>query len=94
MRRRIANLLAGQSLYWEVFDPYEQDKPVTGALDDDLADIYRDLKEGLLVSSGIGAADIEEATWHWRFLFLTHWGDHLTDALRALHRVLCALHDV
>lgn len=93
VRRRIADTLAEQSLYWEVFDPYIEDEPLIGSLDDNLADIYSDLKEGLLLSSGMSAAYIEEAAWEWRFGFLTHWGDHLTDALRALHRVLCALHN-
>jgi hypothetical protein len=52
--------------YWQVFDPTEDDEAIFGTLADDIADIYRDLKEGLVLiiaheapqktSSGIGAS--------------------------------------
>lgn len=32
--------------YWEVFDPYEDDKPVRASLSDDLRDVYRDVRAG------------------------------------------------
>ncbi len=73
-------------IYWEVFDPYELDKPVAGSLSDDLLDVYRDVRRGLALW---GAHHDASAIWEWRFSFDTHWGDHGVDALRALHRA-CA----
>jgi len=73
--------------YWEVFDPYQEDAPVTGSLSDDLLDVYRDLRPGLALWE-VGDADHRlAAIWEWRFHFGIHWGDHAIDALRALHRV-------
>jgi hypothetical protein len=73
--------------YWEIFDPYEEDELVGGALSDDLLDIYADVRRGL----DLWDRDIpkEAAIWEWRFHFEAHWGDHAVDALRALHRA-CA----
>lgn len=70
--------------YWEVFDPYEQSEAVTGSLSDDLLDVYRDLRRGLALWDG--GAPRAAAVWEWRFSFEAHWGDHVVDALRALHR--------
>jgi hypothetical protein len=73
--------------YWDVFDPLKEDEkePVFNSLADDLADIYRDIKDGL---SLFDAGHIVEAVWEWRFSFRTHWGQHLTGAHRALHSYL------
>ena len=76
--------------YWEVFDPAKDppDKLVCGSLADDLADIYRDLKDGLLEWDK-GHNDIRDAVvWEWKFSFETHWGDHLVDGLRGLNWML------
>ena len=59
-----------------------EDEPVTGDLADDLADIYRDIKEGLkLYEKG----HVTEALWEWHQSFYSHWGRHATSALHALH---------
>lgn len=51
-------------------------------LADDLADIWRDLKSGLLLfQSGYA----EAACWKWRGSFWSHWGEHASGALYALH---------
>jgi len=77
------------SYYLVVLDPSIDglegvDKPGAGDLADDLADIYRDLIEGLwLLHNGCEQA----AVWHWRFSFRSHWGQHATSALRAMHCV-------
>ena len=36
-----------EGLYWKIFDPSRKEKPVRAWLQDDLADIYRDLKKEL-----------------------------------------------
>lgn len=68
--------------YWDVFHPLEEEAPVFNTLPDDLSDIYRDLKEGLLLYT---RGQIVEAVWEWRFNFEIHWGAHLTGAQRAIH---------
>lgn len=35
--------------YWALFDPYTDEEPVACSLNDDLQDIYRDVKEGLMM---------------------------------------------
>lgn len=78
------------NFYWEVFDPYEESAPVSGALSDDVLDIYGDLKRGLDLWDKGGTTERSElriaAIWEWRFHFEIHWGRHAIDALRALHR--------
>jgi hypothetical protein len=69
--------------YWDVFDPLKETESLWNSLADDLADIYRDIKECLLL---FDAGQVDEAVWQWRFNFLIHWGHHLTGAQRAIHR--------
>ncbi len=70
--------------YWEVFHTLttEAEEPCLGDITDDLADIYHDVKEGLLALKISGRP---LAVWHWRFTFSVHWGRHASSALRALH---------
>jgi hypothetical protein len=78
--------------YQEIFDPYAEppEAPVTGSLADDLADIFLDLEDGEQLWS---AGKFDAAVWNWRFGFESHWGEHVTGALRALH-TLAAVHDL
>lgn len=71
--------------YREVFDPYQQEEnePVAGSLADDVLDVYRDIRRGLMFWD---ASQTRNTIWKWRFHFDVHWGDHAVDALRALHR--------
>jgi hypothetical protein len=70
--------------YWEIFDPVVEkpEEPVTGDVCDDLADIYRDLKVGLIYWD---KSQQQNAVFHWKTSFGFHWGRHATSALRALH---------
>ncbi|MFN2598219.1 MAG: DUF5063 domain-containing protein [Pyrinomonadaceae bacterium] len=70
------------SSYYDVFHPLKEESPVSNSLNDDLADIYRDLKEGLALYDERRTVD---AVWEWRFTFWIHWGKHLTSAQRAVH---------
>ncbi len=71
------------------FNYYSQANPLevlgeSGLADlaDDLADIWRDLKGGLLLfQSGY----VEAACWQWRTSFWSHWGKHASGAIFALH---------
>jgi hypothetical protein len=86
--RPLRDKLGRRSWYWEVFDPYhkESDDPVIGDLADDLADIWRELQEGLTFWN---AGSTTDAFWHWGFSFSHHWGGHATRALRAIYTLAC-----
>jgi Domain of unknown function (DUF5063) len=56
---------------------------------DDLGDIYDDVVEGFDILDA-GFPD-NEAVWHWRFGFWTHWGYHVAEAQRVIHYYV-ALH--
>ena len=73
--------------YLETFDPtnLKEEGTVGSSLSDDLADIHRDIKNGLAM---MGKIELNEIVWHWKFNFNIHWGDHLTDALRVIHRLV------
>jgi hypothetical protein len=72
-------------LYWEVFEPFARDKPdpIYGSISDDLADIWREVRVGLLTFDSGKPNCVQSAVWHWRFSFGFHWGHHLADAIRA-----------
>ena len=75
----------GWDLYKKVFDPTKiDDEPIFGSLADDLADIYRDVKEGILVAEA-GQVELQELIFEWRFSFYSHWGKHAIDALEVIH---------
>lgn len=83
--RRLGDLLGRYDTYSEVFDPYIDEPPVSVSLADDLADVYLELARPLRVFDNGRVAD---ATWDWAFAIRGHCGDHLVDALRAIHRAL------
>jgi hypothetical protein len=72
--------------YWTtltVIDGFDAPEAVLLTLADGLADIWRDLKRGLLALDA--GAPNQDVIWDWRYGFYTHWGRHATEALRALH---------
>lgn len=84
--KRIKAKVGGWAYYQEMFDPYDFSElsPVVGDLADDLADIYRDLVEGVdLWNLGRHA----DAIWTWKSNFQSHWGEHALGALRAIHTI-------
>jgi len=76
--------LADWDLYWQVFNPTTDREADCGSLADDLADIYRDLKEGLVLNDK-HLARPEDVIWEWRLLYYSHWGKHAIDALLTVH---------
>ncbi|PTX99226.1 hypothetical protein DB345_02300 [Spartobacteria bacterium LR76] len=70
--------------YRVVFDPHdfeEKAEPVTGSLSDDLADIYRDLAEGMALARD---GHIDDACFHWALTYRSHWARHAVSALAAI----------
>jgi len=79
--------LGDWDLYWMVFDPRTDNEAIRGSLADDIADIYRDLKDGI----GLQERDKVpacEIIFEWRFGFTSHWGQHAVNALRTIHFLL------
>ncbi len=76
--------------YFDVSDPYDEasHEPVRISLADDLADIYRDVKNGLLAEQAVAGARPNDVLWTWRFEFESHWAAHAAGALRALQTAL------
>ena len=72
--------------YTSAFDPQLRDnlepQCEIGDLTDDLADIWRDLTNGLTLFD-CGHEDAAEYQWAWSFR--NHWGRHAASALHALH---------
>ncbi len=58
-----------------------EEPPLVASLNDDLADIYRDLQAGL---QAWGANDEAQAAWQWYSNYVWHWGNHATAALHAV----------
>jgi len=79
--------LSERGSYWTAADVFVSSEPevVNLPIADDLADIWRDLRNGLnRLEAGGQLSDI---VWEWRFLFDVHWGAHAAEAIRALHAV-------
>jgi hypothetical protein len=74
--------------YSVVFDPLESAAlPVTAMIEDDLADIHADLKDGLALYH---AGRYQDALWQWHFSYYAHWGRHLSHAQSAIWQYLSA----
>jgi hypothetical protein len=70
--------------YYAMSDPTEVlgGEPTVGDAIDDLADIVNDLRQVSWRYDMLGADD---AHWHFRLGFQTHWGEHLRSLARYLH---------
>ena len=68
--------------YWETFDPHADQDSVCGDLIDDISDIATDLIKGM---EEYEAGRFGNAVFEWKFGLNNHWGQHIVDALRALH---------
>lgn len=70
--------------YMQCLDPQSVPAEEVGVADlaDDLADIWRDLKAGLML---FNAGHVSAAVREWRQGFWQHWGRHAAGAIFALH---------
>ena len=53
----------------------------------DLADIWRDLREPLYYWDAGDETIQAEAAWEWRWTIRNHAGDHLVEAIRVIHGI-------
>ena len=84
---RISERLGDYNFCRYLFNPYEDKEVIEHSLADDFADIYRDIKDGL-VAFDKGSEEFANIIWHWQFNFEGHWGHHLVAALRAIHELI------
>jgi hypothetical protein len=80
---RLKEKLGKSGIYWEIFDSTNFSEPINGSLADDISDIYFDLKESIYLADR--NAHPEDTLWEMRFSFSSHWGRHLTSALKAIY---------
>ncbi len=90
LQQRIMNLLGGHDDYQEVFDPGMQfsDAPLTASISENLADIYQDLKDFIMLYRTGDELVMQEALWECLENFKNYWGQKLVNCLRAVHSLL------
>lgn len=81
--------------YLEVFDEKinESEGPVVASLAENMADIYQDLKDFILLYQTGTVEVMNDALWECRMNFENFWGQKLVNALRAIHKFNCS-HEV
>jgi hypothetical protein len=95
IRDRIASKL-DRDCYSMIFEPFDEfPVPILASLSDDLGDIWKDLKEGLVQFDLGTKPGTENAVWMWRFGLEYHWGTHHSaHAIGALHDLLFGVHAI
>jgi hypothetical protein len=76
--------------YLEVFDEKINDTegPVVASISENMADIYQDMKDFLLLyQTGTGEV-MNDAVWECRMNFENFWGQKLVNSMRAIHKFL------
>lgn len=73
-RAAIAARFSDLGYYGKVFGIEVSAEAIVGDAIDDILDITNDLKEVLWRFDQNG---VDDANWHFRFLFQMHWGEHL-----------------
>lgn len=75
--------------FLEVFDPLmeESDAPVSSSISENLADIYQDIKDFLMLYR-IGTTEfMNDGLWECHENFINIWGQKLVNVLRAIHNI-------
>jgi len=76
--------------YLEVFDEKinESESPVLSSISENMADIYQDMKDFLLLyQTGTGEI-MNDAVWECRLNFENFWGQRLVNSMRAIHKFI------
>ncbi len=73
--------------YMEVFDDRtkETDEAVVASISENMADIYQDIKDFLLLYQTGTNEVMNDAIWECRLNFETFWGQKLVNSMRAIH---------
>ena len=76
--------------YLEVFDEKINDSegPVVSSISENMADMYQDMKDFLLLyQTGTGEV-MNDAVWECRMNFENFWGQKLVNSMRAIHKFI------
>jgi Domain of unknown function (DUF5063) len=76
--------------FLEVFDEKinEAEGPVVSSISENLADIYQDIKDFLLLYQTGTTEVMNDAVWECRLNFENFWGQKLTNSMRAIHKFI------
>jgi hypothetical protein len=76
--------------YFEVFDEKIHDKegPVLSSISENMADIYQDIKDFLLLYQTGTTEVMNDAVWQCRLNFETFWGQKLVNSMSAIHKFI------
>jgi hypothetical protein len=76
--------------FLEVFDERINDSegPVISQISENMADIYQDIKDFLLLYQTGTSEVMNDAVWECRINFESFWGQKLLNALRAIHKFI------
>ena len=76
--------------YLEVFDEKvnESEGPVLSCISENIADIYQDIKDFLLLYQTGTAEVMNDAVWECRQNFENFWGQKLVNSMRAIHKFI------
>jgi hypothetical protein len=76
--------------FLEVFDEKinETEGPVISTISENMADIYQDIKDFLLLYQTGTAEVMNDALWECRMNFENFWGQKLVNAMRAIHKFI------
>lgn len=90
LQQRIMNLLGEHDDYQEVFDADMQfsDAPLTASISENLADIYQDLKDFIMLYRTGDELVMQESLWECQDNFKNYWGQKLVNSLRAVHSLI------
>lgn len=89
IKSEVENKMGGFDTFLEVFHPdmHELDDPLTSTVSENIADIYQDIKNFLMLYR-LGIDDVmNDAIWECRLNFEQFWGQKVTNVMRALHNI-------
>lgn len=84
------NLFGTANDYLELYDEkyIESETPVPSSLAENMADIYQDIKDFLLLYQTGTQEVMNDAVWECRLNFENIWGQKLVNALKAIHKFI------
>jgi hypothetical protein len=85
-----SQLLGTADDYLELFDEKSEDSevPVPSSISENMADIYQDLKDFLLLYQTGTHEVMNDAVWECRMNFENIWGQKLVNSMRAIHKFI------
>jgi hypothetical protein len=90
IRESFMQLLGTADDYLEIFDEKFEvsEAPVPVSISENMADIYQDLKDFLLLYQTGTREVMNDAVWECRMNFENYWGQKLLNSMRAIHKFI------